>query len=119
VRDRRVASSCEALQPGSNASLNAEWLVLKNTSGKKRSLKGWTIRDNANHVYTFGALTLAPGATVKVHTGKGKNTGAHRYWQQGWYVWNNTDDRARLRRADGTLVDTCSWNGKEGGTKSC
>jgi hypothetical protein len=28
-----------------------------------------------------------------------------------YYVWNNDGDRARLRRANGTLADSCAYSG--------
>jgi hypothetical protein len=55
---------------------------------------------------------------VQVHTGKGTNTSAHRYWGRSWYVWNNTGDTAYLRYPAGTTADTCSW-GKTGSSKYC
>jgi hypothetical protein len=36
---------------GSNASLNAEYVTIKNSSSKARSLTGYTVRDKANHLY--------------------------------------------------------------------
>lgn len=33
------------------------------------------------------------------------------YWGRGWYVWNNTGDKVILRRADGSLKDTCCYGG--------
>jgi len=75
--------------------------------------------DAQGHVYKFGTFKLAAGARVYVHTGKGTNTASHRYWQRGWYVWNNTGDKATLRRADGTWIDSCSWTSGGLGYKYC
>jgi Lamin Tail Domain len=75
---------------GSNSSLNAEWIRLKNTGANGRSLTNWTIRDKAGHVYRFGTYRLGAGKTVTVHTGSGSNSARHRYWHQDWYVWNTT-----------------------------
>ena len=75
------------------------------------SLSGYTIKDAANHTYRFGTYTLRAGSTVKVHTGRGSNTAANRYWQQTWYIWNNTGDKAVLRTSGGTVVDSCSFSG--------
>ncbi|MGH3343345.1 MAG: lamin tail domain-containing protein [Carbonactinosporaceae bacterium] len=103
---------------GSNRSLNAEFITLKNTGTTKRSLRGWSVRDGAGFTYSFGRYTLRPGAYVTIHTGRGDDTRRHRYWDRDWYVWNNTGDTAKLRRPDGTRVDTCSWNGS-GSVKRC
>ena len=40
------------------------------------------------------------------------------YWNQGWYVWNNTGDKARLITPAGSLVDTCQW-GSGSGYRAC
>ena len=95
---------------GSNASLNAEYVRIKNTGRTSRSLKGYTVRDESNHVYRFGSFTLKAGNTVTVRTGRGTNTSGTRYMNRSWYVWNNSGgDSATLRNAGGTRIDRCSW----------
>ena len=96
---------------GSNSSLNGEWVKLKNTGSSGKSLNNWTIRDNSGHVYRFGSFTLRAGRSVTVHTGSGSNTAGHKYWAMDGYVWNNDGDRARLKKGNGTLVDSCSYSG--------
>jgi hypothetical protein len=104
---------------GSNASLNAEWVQIKNVTSTTKSLTGWTVRDLAGHVYTFPTTKVAAGDVVRLHTGKGTNSTRHRYWGHEWYVWNNTSDKAILRRADGSLADTCAWSSAGTGYKKC
>jgi hypothetical protein len=105
---------------GSNSSLNAEWVRIRNTSSSAKSLAGWTLRDTANHVYRFpSGFKLAAGATVTVHTGSGSNGAAHRYWGEDWYVWNNSGDKAVLKNSAGNVVDTCSWGSGGAGYTSC
>lgn len=104
---------------GSNASLNAEYVQIRNTTSKAVSLKGWTLVDASNHRYVFGAYTLGKGKTVTVHTGKGTNTAAHRYQGRAWYVWNNDKDTATLRKSTGARVDTCSYNSTRVDYKWC
>jgi hypothetical protein len=96
---------------GSNSSLNAEWITLKNTGSTGKYLTGWTIRDPAGHVYRFGTYKLRASRTVTVHTGSGSNTAGHRYWGSDWYIWNNDGDNARLKNKAGTLIDRCSYSG--------
>ncbi len=93
----------------SNSSLNAEYVVIKNVSTTTRHITGWTIRDNTGYTYKFGTTRLAPGAAVTLHTGKGTNTAAHRYWQRTNYVWNNTYDTATLKNGAGTVLHRCSY----------
>jgi hypothetical protein len=104
---------------GTNASLNAEWIRVKNSGTRTQTLTGWKIRDRgADHVYTFPEYTLRPGNTVRIHTGNGANTRTDLYWDLAWYVWNNTGDTATLKNRSGTTIDQCSW-GDGAGTKTC
>ncbi len=102
-----------------NASINAEYVVIKNTSSSSKSLTSWSVRDASSHVYTFGTFTLAAGATVTLRTGKGTNTKSTRYWGSGNYVWTNTGDKATLQNASKTAVDSCSWTSIGVGYKYC
>jgi hypothetical protein len=102
-----------------DAQLRAEWLVVKNVTSTTKCLTGWTVRDAANHVYTFGSFCLAGYKAVYLHTGKGTNTSSNRYWGLGWYVWNNTGDSAYLRNSSGTLMDTCKYPGGSPGYYAC
>ena len=100
--------------PGSDTrsatSLNNEWVSLVNSGSAAVNLNHYTIRDKANHVYTFGNVTIAgKGGRLWLHTGKGTNTTKNRYWGSGNYIWNNDGDTAYLRNASGRAVDNCSW----------
>lgn len=102
----------------SNSSLNGEWVQLFNTSKTSRQLKGYKLRDKTGYTYTFGSFTLGGRKSVYVHTGKGTNSAAHRYWGRAAYVWNNTGDAAYLRYPNGSAADSCSW-GRGGTNKYC
>ncbi|MEU5716677.1 lamin tail domain-containing protein [Streptomyces sp. NPDC020403] len=101
-----------------NASLVAEYVDIHNNGRSTLQLKGYKLKDNTGYTYTFGSYRIAAGKTVRVHTGKGRNAGAHVYWGRGSYVWNNTGDKARLIKPSGALLDSCSWT-KGSGVKSC
>ncbi|MEV6616181.1 lamin tail domain-containing protein [Streptomyces sp. NPDC051051] len=104
---------------GSNTSLNGEWVKIKNSTSSTVSLKGWKIKDVTGYTYTFGDVRIAAGSSKKVHTGKGTNTGTDKYWGRSWYVWNNTGDTAKLYRASGAKVDSCSWSSRGSGYTYC
>ncbi|MPY77889.1 MAG: lamin tail domain-containing protein [Actinophytocola sp.] len=104
---------------GSNASLNAEYIVLKNNTNKTRTITGWKLRDAQGHVYKFPRTKIKPGKRMRVHTGKGTNDRNDRYWRREWYVWNNDGDTAKLRRKNGTLADKCAWSSSGDGYKYC
>ncbi|MBB5868401.1 hypothetical protein F4553_001780 [Allocatelliglobosispora scoriae] len=106
----KVYANSPGADTGSNASLNGEYITLKNTTAATINLYRWTIRDKANHVYTFtGNFNLLPGRFISVHTGSGTNTGGNRFWGLGGYVWNNAGDTAYLRTPSGANFDTCTW----------
>lgn len=97
---------------GSNTSLNAEYIRLKNTRSYTKNLKGYTVSDKSGHKYTFTTnYYLAAGDSVYLHTGKGTNTAHNRYWGLAWYIWNNTGDSAYVRNSSGTLIDSCTYSG--------
>jgi hypothetical protein len=114
----RVYYNSPGTDTGSNSSLNAEYVVLKNTSRTSRSLRDWTLRDRSRHIYTIPAFTLRGGKYVTIHTGSGTNTGSHLYWGSGAYIWNNSGDAASLRTSTGSAADSCSW-GSSGSSKYC
>ncbi|MFE7515448.1 lamin tail domain-containing protein [Streptomyces sp. NPDC057540] len=103
----------------SNSSLNGEYVQIRNTTGAAVSLRGWTLTDASNHKYTFGNYTLGKGKIVTVRTGRGTNTSANVYQNRGAYVWNNDRDTAKLRKSNGTTVDTCSYNSTRVDYKWC
>jgi len=107
---RKVYVNSPGPDTRSNTSLNAEYIVVRNIGTASANLRGWTVRDKAQHIYVFSTnFTLAAGTYVKLHTGKGTNTARHRYWGSGNYIWNNKGDTAYLRRPSGKTADKCSW----------
>ena len=111
IRIVKIQYDSPGSDTGSNSSLNAEYVVLKNTTSTNRSLTGWTLRDKTGYTYRFPTFTLKAGASVTIHTGKGSATTTHRYYNRTWYVWNNTGDTAYLRDSKGVLRD--SWAFKD------
>lgn len=109
VRISSVQYDSPGSDTGSNSSLNAEWVRITNYGSTAKALTGWTLRDRSNHVYRFGTYRLGAGRSVRVHTGRGANSSTDRYWGKGWYVWNNTGDKAILKNSSGTTVSTRSW----------
>ncbi|GAA2506834.1 lamin tail domain-containing protein [Winogradskya humida] len=101
------------------AGLNNEWARLTNKTKTTINLKGWTVRDAANHTYKFATDTkLAAGKNLYLYTGKGTNSTTNRYWKSSAYIWNNGGDTAYLRTAAGKTIDTCKW-AKGSGTTTC
>jgi hypothetical protein len=119
VRIYRIYYDSPGADYRSNSSLNAEYVMLKNYATTTRYVTNWTIRDVTGYVYKFPTTAIGAGKTVTLHTGKGTNSGSHRYWQRTNYVWNNDRDTAYLRNGSGTLVHTCSYNSSAVDYKNC
>ncbi|WP_233273157.1 lamin tail domain-containing protein [Streptomyces broussonetiae] len=98
----------------SNRSLNAEWVDVTNSTRRAVNLDRWTLRDDAGHTYTFRHVSLAPRATVRVHTGIGRDTRSDLYQDRRNYVWNNSGDTATLRTDRGRIDDAVSWGRDRG-----
>ena len=115
VQFTKVQYNSPGTDDRSTASLNNEWVRLTNTTKSTINLNGWTVRDKAGHIYTFGSYNLGAGKRVYVHTGKGtdgKPDVQHRYQTSGAYIWNNTGDTAYVRNASGKAIDSCAWGSK-------
>ncbi|MFE9867903.1 lamin tail domain-containing protein [Streptomyces sp. NPDC005506] len=106
-------SAVQANSPGrdnrTNRSLNAEWIELTNNNRRAVNLDGWTLRDEDGHRYRFDDVRLAGSATVRIHTGIGRDTRTDLYQDRRNYVWDNRSDTATLRDARGRTVDTETW----------
>ena len=99
-----------------NSSLNAEFVALKNVTSLPVVMTGWTLVDAQSHSFTFPAgFSLAAGKTVRVHTGKGTNSGTDLYFRSGSFIWNNTGDTATLRNAGGSTASSCKYPNAAGG----
>ena len=91
---------------------NDEYVVLRNVGDEPLDLSGWTVGDEAGHVYEFpDGTTLGPGATLTLHTGDGEDTGSDVYWAASGPVWNNGGDTVTVRTADGAVVVERSYDG--------
>ncbi|MFF8882851.1 lamin tail domain-containing protein [Streptomyces flaveolus] len=93
----------------SNRSLNREWVEITNNSRRSINLDGWTLRDEDGHRYTFDHYRLDGRSTVRVHTGRGRDTDTDVYQDRRNYVWDNRSDTATLRNDHGRFIDETSW----------
>ncbi|MFE5815839.1 lamin tail domain-containing protein [Streptomyces sp. NPDC056479] len=93
----------------SNRSLNREWVEITNTTRHTVNLDGWTLEDEDGNTYTFDHYRLEGRATVRVHTGFGRDTDSDLYQDSRHYVWDNRSDTATLRNDRGRFIDDKSW----------
>jgi hypothetical protein len=90
---------------------DGEYVRLDNLGGSNATMTNWTLRDDANHVFTFPPFTLVAGESVRVWTGTGSNNSSNLYWGSGAVIWNNSGDTAILRLSNGQVVDSCTYGG--------
>lgn len=61
--------------PGNdNENKNGEWVEIRNQGQNSVNMKGWTLKDEANHIYTFGDFTLGIGKSIFIYSGCGIST---------------------------------------------
>jgi micrococcal nuclease len=101
----------EADAPGSDReNPNGEWLEIANQGDEPVAMQGYTLKDEANHIYTFRDFVVNPEATFRLYSGQVQDSSSELYWGLvGESVWNNDSDAAFLRDAQGNLVDTLAY----------
>lgn len=87
-----------------------EYITIRNDGPTSQVLTGWRIVSvvGTQIFYFPSGFTLTVGATVRVHSGPGapiSNPPTDLRWTTA-YIWNNDGDKAELRNAAGTLVDS-------------
>lgn len=95
--------------------LNDEYVTFINSCSYSCDLTAWTVKDEANHIYTYPSFTLESNAIVTLYTGCGTNTATKLYWCSSGYtcnaIWNNDGDTLFLRDGDGNLIFDYSYSG--------
>ena len=101
----------EADAPGSDKdNPNGEWVEITNQGSEPIQMDGYTLKDEANHIYTFGAFQVKPGVTFRLYSGRGQDSPTELYWGLvDESVWNNNGDTAFLRDDQGALVDVFAY----------
>ncbi|MEU9804124.1 lamin tail domain-containing protein [Streptomyces sp. NPDC051000] len=91
-----------------NRALNREWVEVKNTGRHAVNLRGFTLSDRDGNRYRFDHLRLDGRSSVKVHTGRGRDTDRDVYQDRRHQIWDERDT-ATLRDDRGRVIDTETW----------
>ncbi|MFD1275108.1 lamin tail domain-containing protein [Streptomyces kaempferi] len=97
------------------SNLNDEWVAITNTTRQTVNLDRWTLSDRDGRTYTFHHYRLGGRATVRVHTGIGRDSFRDLFQDRRNSVWDRRADSATLRNDHRRLVDTVTWGGHRGG----
>lgn len=81
-----------------------EYVVIQNKETFAVNLSSWTLRDNANHVYTFPTFTIQPGQACRIYTNQSHPEYCGFNYASASAIWNNDGDCAYLRNYLGEQI---------------
>jgi competence protein ComEC len=82
-----------------------EYVEIRNDDTSPIQLHNWTLRDIANHVFTFPSYVMQVGQTCRVYTNQDHPEWCGFTYHNGSAIWNNTGDCGYLRDANNTPID--------------
>ena len=81
-----------------------EFVEIMNVDSHAINVQSWTLRDIANHVYTFPSFNMQPNQVCRVYTNQSHPESCGFNYGSGVAIWNNGGDCAYLRNAQGQEV---------------
>lgn len=89
--------------------LNDETVTIKNVGTSTVRLGGFRLSDRSNLTYIFPEISLRGGASITLHSGRGRDSARDLYWGSTNPIWNNSGDGAYLRDTEGNLIDVYEY----------
>jgi phosphatidylserine/phosphatidylglycerophosphate/cardiolipin synthase-like enzyme len=83
-----------------------EYVEIRNDDSTPIQLSGWTLRDDANHVFTFPSQVMEPGQVCRVYTHEHHPEWCGFSYDSGSAIWNNSGDCGHLYNTSGAEVST-------------
>ncbi len=87
-----------------------EFVEFRNDTEDSIQLRGWTLRDQENHVFVFPSFTLGPGQYCRVYTNEYHPTSCGFSYYSPSPIWNNDGDCAYLKDPYDQLIDTFCYD---------
>lgn len=116
-KSRNPCASCISLKEIENGenkddcSAGNEWIAFLNQCSQACALNGWTIKDDASHIYAFKEIVLQENQELILYSGQGQNNQTTEqvilFFQNKdkcASVWNDDTDSLFLRDDQGKLV---------------
>lgn len=94
---------------GSGTSEPDEFVEIRNYDTSFIQVQNWTLRDLANHIYTFPNFVMAPSQTCRIYTNEIHPDSCGFSYGSASAIWNNSGDTAYLRNSIGTLIYEYSY----------
>ncbi len=82
-----------------------EYVEIRNDDNFPIQLSGWTLRDMANHNYTFPSYVFQLGQICRIYTNENHPEWCGFNYGSTTAIWNNTGDCGYLRDSANTLID--------------
>jgi competence protein ComEC len=82
-----------------------EYVEIRNDDTRSIQLQNWTLRDTANHVYTFPSFVVNPAQVCRIYTNQTHPESCGFNYGSGAAIWGNTGDCAYLRDSLSTPID--------------
>ena len=90
---------------GAGSSEPDEYVLIENDDSFPIQLNNWTLRDEANHIFTFPSFVIQPNQQCRIYTNEYHADSCGFNYGSGIAIWNNSGDTAYLRNSNGTLID--------------
>lgn len=69
----------------------------------------------SSHIFKFpDEFTLRSGQRVTIFTGSGEDSADKLFWDARTQIWDNGEDTAVLKDAEGDVVDRCRYGDPDG-----
>ncbi len=88
-----------------NENLRRQYVCIENESPAPVDMSGWHVQNRRGTAYDFGHFRLQSGETVRLHTGKGRDTAKDLYWGLSSSAWRKEGDIVSLFDRLWNLVD--------------
>jgi len=109
--EARRASVSETPEKERQEPLEGHVLVIENDSGEAIDLDGFTLLTDAGPEYRFPKVVLAPGAGVRLHSGRGVDEELDLFWGLKKDPWRAGPVKGFLCDSKGTVIDIYSYAG--------
>jgi len=86
-----------------------EYVEIENVDTVPVQLMNWTLRDEANHIFTFPSFVIQPSQKCRVYTNEDHPESCGFSYGSSSAIWDNAGDTAYLRDGNGTLIDDISY----------
>ncbi len=94
---------------GTGTSEPNEYVEIRNEESFPIQLNNWTLRDVADHIFTFPSFEIQPDQVCRVYTNEYHPEWCGFNYGSGTAIWNNSGDTAYLRDSNGILIDDYSY----------